>query len=247
MAAAQPQVGQASGVKGLRLSLRNQAKVSMLAGVEGALPVVDFGHGATESPDIDGGFGDFTLQTSVMKQGKHFLGFAHGKDWNENGTAPLKSLANTGKESVLKKGTILARNGGLSAPRRFHNQSVERSGRVLAGKHEGLALKIEVAGVESTVLIGPDFSHDRSRHVASVVEHEFEIGGVDSDGPVQVGQFPSYRAVIHAAVSIKRVIGAAQFTALAGHDVDGIVQKRFRQGSGAGGHEYFCAEVCGGD
>ena len=219
----------------------------MLAGVEGALPVVDFGHRATESPDIDGGFRDLTLQASVMKQGEHFLGFAHGKNRNEDRASPLEGLANARKKSFLKKSTILARNGGLSAPRRFHDQSIEGPGRVLAGKHEGLALKIEVAGVESPMVIGPDFSHDRSRNVTGVVEHEFEFGRVDLDGSVQIGQFPYHRAVIHASMSIKRVIGAAQFPALAGHDVDRVVQKRLDKGGGARGHEDFCTEVCGGD
>jgi hypothetical protein len=52
---------------------------------------------------------------------------------------------------------------------------------VLAGEHKSLALKIEIACVEGSLILGTDFGHDGARHVSCIVKNEFESGGVDSD------------------------------------------------------------------
>jgi hypothetical protein len=110
-----------------------------------------------------------------MEEGEDFLSLPHGKHGNKNGTASFKCLADSGKESFLKKSTILTRNSCLSASGRFHDESVERAGRMLAGEHEGLALEIEVAGVEGAMILGTDFGHDGAGHMACVVEDKFEF------------------------------------------------------------------------
>jgi hypothetical protein len=40
---------------------------------------------------------------------------------------------------------------------------------MLAREHEGLALEIEVAGVEGAMILGTDFGHDGAGHMACVV------------------------------------------------------------------------------
>ena len=101
---------------------------------------------------------------------------------------------------------------------------------MLAGEHEGLALEIEVAGVEGAMILGTDFGHDGAGHMACVVEDKFELGGVDPDRAVEVREFPGHSTVIHPPVSVERVVGAPEFTALAGHDIHRIMEEGFREG-----------------
>jgi hypothetical protein len=120
----------------------------------------------------------------MVQQGEDFLCFAHGKNGNEDGPASFKSLTNPSQKCFFEKGAILSRNGGLGTSGGFHNQSVKGAGGVLAGEHKSLALKIEIACVESSLIFRTNFSHDGARHVSCIMKYEFESGGVDSDRPI---------------------------------------------------------------
>jgi hypothetical protein len=139
------------------------------------LTVINLGHHAAETPDIDGGFGNFAFDPCLMEEGKNLLGFSHGEDGNKHGTAAFKCLAYSGKEAFLKKSAILTWNSGLGSSCRFHDESVERAGRMLAREHEGLALEIEVTGVEGATILGTDFGHDGTSDMACVVQNKFEF------------------------------------------------------------------------
>ena len=168
-----------------------------------------------------------------MEEGKNLLCFSHGKHGNENCAASFKCLADSGEESFFKKCTILTWDSCLSTPGRFHDESVERAGRMLAREHEGLALEIEVAGVEGAMILGTDFGHDGAGHMACVVQDKFECRGVDPDRAVEIGEFPGHSTIIHPSVSVERVVGATEFAPLAGHNVHRIMEERFCQGGGS--------------
>jgi hypothetical protein len=118
---------------------------------------------------------------------------------------------------------------------------------MLAGEHEGLSLQIEVPGIEGAVFFGANFCHDGSGDVACVVQNEFKGGGVDPNGAVQAGKFPSDCAVVDRTVGIEGIIGATELAALTSHDVDRIVKKGLRQGGSTRGHQDLGADVGGSD
>ena len=103
----------------------------------------------------------------------------------------------------------------------------------MAREHKGLALEIEVAGVEGAAFFGADFGKDRAEDVTRVVKNKFEFGGaVDAERAIQWCQLPSNSRVVDGAVGIKRIIHSTEFAALAGHDIDRIMQKGFGQCGG---------------
>jgi hypothetical protein len=169
----------------------------------------------------------------MVKEGDDFLSFAHSEDGHEDGATAFEGGANGGEEFLFKVCAILARDGGLSATGCFHNQGIERAGGSLAREHEGLALEIEVAGVEGAAFFGADFGKDRTEDVAGIMKDKLQFGGgVGAEGAIEGSEFPSDGGVVHRAVSIERVIHAAQFPSLAGHDIDRIMQKGFGQCGG---------------
>jgi len=227
MSCPQPKGRKAAGVKSFRLSFGNEPESSVLAGIEGTLPIVDLGHDTTEATNVDRSFWNFSFQPSVVQKGQDFLGFSHCENRNEDGSPALKCLANSSKKAFLEKSTILAWNGSLRASGCFHDQGIEGSCGMLAGEHEGLSLQIEVPGIEGAVFFGANFCHDGSGDVACVVQNEFKCGGVDPNGAVQAGKFPSDCAVVDRTVGIEGIVGATEFAALTSHDVDRIVKKGF--------------------
>jgi hypothetical protein len=103
----------------------------------------------------------------------------------------------------------------------------------LAREHKGLALEIEVAGVEYSAFFGTDFGKDRTEDVAGIMKDKLQFGGgVGAEGAIERSDFPSDGGIVHGAVGVERVIHTAQFPSLAGHDIDRIMQKGFGQSGG---------------
>jgi hypothetical protein len=132
MASAESKAGQAARVECFGLGFGDEAEICVLAGGEGSLAVVNFGHGPAQSTDIDGGGRNFPCETGMVKKGDDFLSFAHGEDGHEDGSTAFEGGANGGEEFFFKVGTILARDGGLGAAGCFHDQGIERAGGSLA-------------------------------------------------------------------------------------------------------------------
>jgi len=169
----------------------------------------------------------------MVEKGDDFLSFAHGEDGHEDGSTAFEGGANGGKEFFFKVRAILARDGGLSAASCFHDQGIERAGGSLAREHKGLALEIEVAGVEGAAFFGADFGKDRTEDVAGIMKDKLQFGGrVGAEGAIERSEFPGDGRIVYRAVGIERVIHAAQFPSLAGHDIDRIMEKGFGQCGG---------------
>jgi hypothetical protein len=83
--------------------------------------------------------------------------------------------------------------------------------------------------------------------MACVVKNELKCRGVDPNGAVEAGKFPSDCAVVDRTVGIEGIIGATELSALTSHDVDRLVTKGLRQGGSTRGHQDLGADVGCGD
>jgi hypothetical protein len=141
MACPKSELRETARIKGFGLGFRDQTEVRMLTGIEGTLPVVNFGHYPAKTPDVNGCFGNFSLQTRMVKQGENLLGFSHGKNGEQDGSAPFEGVSDARQKGLFEESSVLAWDRGLRATRRFHDEGIEGPG-TLTWKHQSLSLKV---------------------------------------------------------------------------------------------------------
>jgi hypothetical protein len=125
MACPQAHLRETAGIKGFRLGFWDQTEVRMLTGIEGTLPVVDFGHNPTQTPNVNRRFGDFSLQTRMVKQGENLLCFSHGENGEQDGSTSFEGVPDAGQKRLFEESSVLARDRGLRATRGFHDEGIE--------------------------------------------------------------------------------------------------------------------------
>lgn len=201
-----PQGRQPAGIESLRTNFRNDLQTGVLAGCEGPLAVIDLGEDAAEAADINGRWGKAAIAAGMVEKGQHFLGFSQGEDGHENGAASGEGLANSFQEVVFHGVPGLAGGRGLGSAGGFHEDGVPRARRGLAGDHEGLTGEIHVAGVERALAAAANLGQGRAKHMAGIMEDEFEFRTIHPKGFLQRKGFPGHHAVIDSAMGVEGVI-----------------------------------------
>ena len=135
---------------------------------------------------------------------------------------------------------------GAVAARGFHDEHVGFHVFKTRAFQDGLVVETNVAGVEERLFLAAHHDAGRAERVAGVVK--FQRGrGKTGAGFVEGGPFDfavvfealkERRDVVHFVVGEERIFLDAQFVALAGHDVDGVVQHALDDEVAQLGHQH---------
>ena len=107
--------------------------------------------------------------------------------------------------------------------------------------------EVKIPGVKGPTTLRPHFDEGGSKDMAAIVEDEFEFRPVDVKRTLQRNGFPGRHAVINPAMGVEGVFLLQGFFPLPGHDIHRVVEERFGEGCGGGGHPDLGAGAGAGD
>ena len=204
--------------------------------------VVNEGHFGGEATDDDGGFFvEEALFLEAVDHGEEFLGFTDGEDGDHDGATAFEGFVDVGQEAFFLSGPGITGVAWGGAAGGFENEGVRSfQVRETGSFGEGMICEVDVATVEEGFSAGFGEDSGRTHDVAGIEEGQLcfgAAGGVDEEGFFVIAGHPAGLDLIDFAVGVEGVFVNAEFEALAGHDVDGVMEEGFADGGGPGGHE----------
>lgn len=221
-----------SSVEDLEVEGLGEGEVTVVAVGAMGLEVVDFGEDPAEASDVDGLPWEPTGLHEQGELGEDFLGSAEGEDGDEDG-----AFAGVGGADGLGETFDFGFPGeaggwGTGAAGCFHDDDVGLDILETCALEEGLVAEGDVTGVEESGVSASDHDAGGAEGVAGV--EEFEGGGDLAGAGFGEGSPFDFAVVAEAleggldfvdfVVGVEGVVGDAEFVALAGHDIDGVVE-----------------------
>ena len=222
-----------------------QLEVAVVAMGAVGFEIVNLREDAAQTADVNRLSFQFTDLHEQGEQGENFLRPAQREGGNEHATPAFENLVQ-GRGEALDFGFTRKTGRHLAvAPRGFHDEHIGLHVAKARAAQNGQVAETDVAGVKEGFLLPTRHNPGGAEGVAGVVE--FQCGRSLADAGLVRGSPFDFTVVaeplkqrgdfIHFVMRKERIFLDAQFVALTGHDVHGIVQHAFDEEVAQFGHQ----------